>query len=66
MTMKLLDSIQSSGPNRHPRIGTAARWYLGIPQISLSDKGNYEDNQTTIERRFTQFLAGDFASVAGD
>ena len=63
ITMKLLDAIRSSGPDRHRRIGTAARWYLGMPQIFLNDKGNYVDNQTIIERRLTQFLAGDFAGV---
>ena len=66
ITMKLLDAIQSSGPDRYRRIGTAARWYLGMPQIFLNDRGNYTDNQTIIERRLTQFLAGDFVGVLAE
>ena len=58
--MKLLEAIRSSGPGRHRRIGTAARWYLGVPQIFLSNKRNSAGNKAIIERRLTQFLAGDF------
>jgi hypothetical protein len=33
----LLDAINSEGPGRTKRIRTAARWYLGLPQIMLRD-----------------------------
>ena len=39
ITGKLLEAICSDGPSRHRRIETAARWYLGMPQIFLRNPG---------------------------
>ena len=33
----LIDAIESDGPGRTERIGTAARWYLGLPQLFLRE-----------------------------
>ena len=35
----LIDALGYSGPDRDEKIGTAARWYLGLPQLMLHDNG---------------------------
>jgi len=35
----LIDALDYSGPDREDKIGTAARWYLGLPQLMLRDNG---------------------------
>ena len=61
ITGELIEAISSDGPTRHRRIGTAARWYLGMPQIFLRDSGRGQEcNARIIERRLIQFLEGDF------
>ena len=64
ITIELLQAITSTGPQRHRRIGTAARWYLGMPQIFLRDTGcNRERHAEVIYLRLTQYLAGDYTTL---
>ena len=62
----LIDAILSDGPGRTERIETAARWYLGLPQLFLREPGRGKRNHTALEFRLTQFLAGDYAGPLKD
>jgi hypothetical protein len=56
VTKKLIEAINSSGPGRTKRIGTAARWYLGLPQLLLRDPNRgHKRNAKVIRRRLTLF-----------
>ena len=67
ITWKLIEAIGSDGSARHRRIGTAARWYLGMPQIFLRDPARgQERNAKIIERRLTQFIAGDYSNILSE
>jgi hypothetical protein len=60
----LLDAINSEGPGRTKRIGTAARWYLGLPQIMLRDPNRKGHRDTgVLDARLSQFLAGDYSGL---
>ena len=64
VAQNLLDAINSRGPGRTKRIGTAARWYLGLPQILLRNPNrNGYRNTVVLEARLNQFLAGDYGGV---
>ena len=64
---ELLDAVKSSGPTRQRRIGIAARWYLGIPQIFLRDPGRGSiRNAEIIQLRLSNFLEGNYATVLND
>jgi hypothetical protein len=51
-------------PGRVLRIGTALRWYVGLPQLFLrSPHRTYDRTVRILERTMDQFLAGDYATV---
>ena len=63
----VLNAVKSSGPTRQRRIGIAARWYLGIPQIFLRDPGRGSiRNAEIIQLRLSNFLEGNYATVLND
>jgi len=67
ITGELVDAIKSSGPTRQQRIGTAARWYLGLPQIFLRDPGRgCIRNAETIHLRLVNFLEGNYATLLNE
>ena len=63
-TDDLINAIQSTGPDRNKRIGTAGRWYLGLPQLMLRDMGSHRDrNAHIIKNRLNAYLNGHYKSV---
>ena len=61
ITTNLLEAIRSGN---HRSIGTAARWYAGIPQIFLRDPGKGpKRNAEIIEVRFNQYLCEDYTNL---
>ena len=57
----LIDALDYSGPDRDEKIGTAARWYLGLPQLMLRDNGRSAARRNAaIKGRLNVFLNGDY------
>jgi hypothetical protein len=50
-TRTLIEAINSTGPGRTKRIGTAARWYLGLPQLLLRDANRSPKRNAKVIRR---------------
>jgi hypothetical protein len=64
VTKKLIEAINSSGPGRTKRIGTAARWYLGLPQLLLRDPNRgHKRNAKVIRRRLTLFINKQYGAL---
>ena len=63
----LNEAIQSTGPDRDARIGEAARWYCGLPQIFLrkSNHGSGKNRRSAdlIEVRLDHYLSGNYAAL---
>jgi hypothetical protein len=67
ITGELIDAIKSSGLTRQQRIGTAAWWYLGLPQTFLCDPGRGSIRNTqTIQLRLANFLEGNYATLLNE
>ena len=56
-----IDAIDYSGPDRDEKTGTAARWYLGLPQLMLRDNSRSAARRNAaIKGRLIAFLSCDF------
>ena len=63
-TTSLIEAINSTGPGRTKRIGTAARWYLGLPQLLLRDANRGpKRNAKVIRRRLALYNNKDYDKV---
>lgn len=63
-SQELIDALDSSAPDRDMKIGTAARWYLGLPQLMLRDNGRSAARRNAaIKGRLNGYLHGDYKAV---
>ena len=63
-SQELIDALDSSAPDRDMKIGTAARWYLGLPQLMLRDNGRSAARRNAaIKGRLSGYLHGDYKAV---
>ena len=57
----LIDALGYSGPECDEKIGTLARWYLGLPHLMLRDSGQSAARRNAaIKGRLNAFLSGDY------
>ena len=67
VTKELIEAITSSGPGRSQRISTAARWYLGLPQLFLRDANrSHKRNAKVIRHRLTLFINKQYGELLND
>ncbi len=71
ITKRLIEAVQSNGVDRKKQIATAARWYLGAPQLFFRVRRGagantpkvHRTNCKIIKRRLISFLAGNYLEV---
>ena len=71
ITTQPLTAVQGDGADRKKRIATAARWYLGAPQLFFRVRRGagantprvHQTNCKIIKRRLLSFLAGNYLEV---
>jgi hypothetical protein len=67
VTKELIAAVNSTGPERTKRIGTAARWYLGLPQLMLRDANRGpKRNAKIIRNRLTLFKSKEYGKLLKD
>ena len=61
MSQGPIDAHGYSGPDRDEKTGTAARWYLGLPQLVPRENGRSAARRNAaIKGRLNAFLNGDY------
>ena len=61
MSQGLIDALGYPGPDRNEKIGSAARWYLGLPQLMLRDNGGSAARRNAaIKGRLNALLNGEY------